>query len=320
MKKKILALLLTSVLCLSLAVPCFASSKPAVEAMFVEFTKNSANGISPTIWYRNNSNKTIKYIYWYVTAYNSVGDPEKSYTGNETVVLRSVGPISPFIPDLSLDTSYTYTEKSVSADSPFKTYTTGRYFIAAGGGRQLVYRDKYGNFYAHNGTSNVSDPSKYIYLSDTEINEALMGQYDRFEIAWYSSQIKEIRVRKAVVEYMDGSQETIPESSINSSHMKANLDNLPYAQLLSQFNAVYNYNDYVAYNADLVSAYGANPWKLLQHFINSGMSEGRQGSKSFNLAAYKANNPDLVALFGDDNVKYYEHYMTGGKAEGRIAT
>ena len=56
-----------------------------------------------------------------------------------------------------------------------------------------------------------------------------MGQYDRFEIAWYSSQIKEIRVRKAVVEYMDGSQETIPESSINSSHMKANLDNLPYA-------------------------------------------------------------------------------------------
>lgn len=147
-----------------------------------------------------------------------------------------------------------------------------------------------------------------------------MGQYDRFEIAWYSSQIKEIRVRKAVVEYMDGSQETIPENSINSSHMKANLDNLPYAQLLSQFNAVYNYNDYVAYNADLVSAYGANPWKLLQHFINSGMSEGRQGSKSFNLAAYKANNPDLVALFGDDNVKYYEHYMTGGKAEGRIAT
>lgn len=111
MKKKILALLLTSVLCLSLAVPCFASSKPAVEAMFVEFTKNSANGISPTIWYRNNSNKTIKYIYWYVTAYNSVGDPEKSYTGNETVVLRSVGAISPFIPDLSLDTSYTYTEK-----------------------------------------------------------------------------------------------------------------------------------------------------------------------------------------------------------------
>ena len=90
--------------------------------------------------------------------------------------------------------------------------------------------------------------------------------------------------------------------------MNASLDNLPYEQLLSQYSAVYNYKDYVAYNADLVAVYGENPWKLLQHFINSGMKEGRQGSSEFNLAAYKANNPDLVALFGDDNAKYYEHY------------
>ena len=77
--------------------------------------------------------------------------------------------------------------------------------------------------------------------------------------------------------------------------------------------------NYAIYNSDLISVYGENPWKLLLHFINSGMKEGRQGSSQFNLAAYKANNPDLVALFGDDNAKYYEHYMSSGKSEGRVA-
>ena len=38
MKKKILALVLTSILCLSLAIPCFAASNsthPSVEAMYI---------------------------------------------------------------------------------------------------------------------------------------------------------------------------------------------------------------------------------------------------------------------------------------------
>ena len=60
--------------------------------------------------------------------------------------------------------------------------------------------------------------------------------------------------------------------------------------------------------------------KYLEHFVNSGMKEGRQGSSAFNLAAYKANNPDLVAAFGEDNQKYYEHYISSGKSEGRKAS
>lgn len=323
MKKKILALILTFVFCLSLSIPCFAasnSSHPSVETMFVDFSRNSVGGISPTVYYRNNSGKEIKYIYWYLTAYNAVGDPEKSYTGETTIVARSVGPIKPFSVDMNrTDSSSPSINKEVSSDSPFRTYTYGHYFIAAGGGKHLIYHDKYGNPYSFNGTSILGKPSQYTYLSDDEINNALFMQGDSFEIAWYSSQICSIRVRKAVVTYMDGTQETIPESKINSPHMDANLDNLPYEQLLSQYSSVYNYKDYATYNSDLISVYGENPWKLLQHFINSGMKEGRQGSSQFNLAAYKANNPDLVALFGDDNAKYYEHYMSSGKSEGRVA-
>ena len=73
------------------------------------------------------------------------------------------------------------------------------------------------------------------------------------------------------------------------------------------------------YNPDLATAFGDNQKALFEHFINSGMKEGRQASSQFNLEAYKANNPDLVAQFGDDNAKYYEHYISSGKAEGRIA-
>lgn len=66
--------------------------------------------------------------------------------------------------------------------------------------------------------------------------------------------------------------------------------------------------------------YGDNEWKYLEHFVNSGMKEGRQASEEFNLEAYKASNPDLVGALGDNNQSYYEHYIASGKAEGRKAT
>ena len=77
--------------------------------------------------------------------------------------------------------------------------------------------------------------------------------------------------------------------------------------------------DYLTYNPDLAALYGADQKKLFDHFVTSGMKEGRRGSSEFDLNTYKANNPELVAMFGDDNVKYYEHYIASGKAEGRIA-
>lgn len=87
----------------------------------------------------------------------------------------------------------------------------------------------------------------------------------------------------------------------------------------NNYISVYNYNYYRENNPDLVTLYGDNRESYLDHFVNVGMKEGRQGSENFNLAVYKANNPDLVSSFGDDNVKYYEHYISSGRAEGRKA-
>ena len=89
---------------------------------------------------------------------------------------------------------------------------------------------------------------------------------------------------------------------------------------MAQYQAVYNYKDYLKLNPDLAEVFGTNQKALFEHFVTNGMKEGRQGNYQFNLAAYKTNNPDLVAAFGNSNVKYYEHYISNGKAEGRIAS
>lgn len=135
--------------------------------------------------------------------------------------------------------------------------------------------------------------------------------------SWYSNVIDRIQVDKVIVTYMDGSTETI--ANMGTKYRNMSLQNLPFDQMLAQCQAVYNYKDYLLFNPDLTDALGTNQKALFEHFISSGMKEGRQGSSNFNLDAYKANNPDLVAAFGNDNIKYYDHYIASGKAEGRIA-
>lgn len=81
------------------------------------------------------------------------------------------------------------------------------------------------------------------------------------------------------------------------------------------FDAAYYANRY----ADLKDAFGTDSAKLLQHFIQYGMSEGRQAKSTFNVTVYKARYSDLQAAFGDDLQKYYEHYIQFGYSEGRKA-
>lgn len=82
------------------------------------------------------------------------------------------------------------------------------------------------------------------------------------------------------------------------------------------FNAQYYYQAY----PDLQTAVGNDPQQLLQHFVTSGMKEGRVGSAEFNVRDYMANNVDLIPVLGTKNLSaYYYHYIQSGKAEGRIA-
>ena len=313
MRKKLFAMLLSVATLLIFSTAAFAAKSP-LELMYFTIDINSVGGVAPTVYFRNNSGKTIKYLDWYMTAYNRVGDlAPDSITGTATSRLRTVGPIYTFQVDRQTH-GQTQTLSFGTPDSPFNEYTYTYYWIDNNGNRESVYQDKYGNFFTQ---SSIFDDSKNIYLTEDEINNALFADYCDFDVEWYNSTIDYVKINKVVITYMDGSTQTV--SNIGSSYRDTPLQNKPFREQLAQYEAVYNYKEYLQYNQDLAEIFGDNQKALLEHFVNNGMKEGRQGNAEFNLATYKASNPDLVALFGDDNVKYYEHYISSGKSEGRKA-
>ena len=88
---------------------------------------------------------------------------------------------------------------------------------------------------------------------------------------------------------------------------------------LQIYAPVFNAEYYAKANTDVAKAVGTDPNALLNHFLTSGMHEGRQGSADFNLTVYMKKNADLVKVFGTNYETYYLHYITNGKVEGRVA-
>lgn len=86
------------------------------------------------------------------------------------------------------------------------------------------------------------------------------------------------------------------------------------------YSAVYDFNYYINKYPDIKAAYGNNPAGALQHFVQYGMNEGRQGSASFYVWYYRGNYADLIMAYGDDLKPYYIHYVNFGQKEGRVAT
>jgi hypothetical protein len=82
------------------------------------------------------------------------------------------------------------------------------------------------------------------------------------------------------------------------------------------FNADYYLNKY----ADLKSAFGDDKIAAFDHFITSGIKEGRQATEGFDVLTYRAQNPDLRLSFGSNLVSYFEHYVVFGHKEGRVTT
>lgn len=83
------------------------------------------------------------------------------------------------------------------------------------------------------------------------------------------------------------------------------------------YTLVFEPTYYADKNADLKNAFGYNVNKLLKHFYEYGMTEGRLSSPTFNVRTYKSLYADLQNAFGNNWAKYYEHYIQYGHKEGR---
>lgn len=71
------------------------------------------------------------------------------------------------------------------------------------------------------------------------------------------------------------------------------------------FNGVY----YRKMNPDVEKVYGTDKQKLFGHFLQYGMSEGRQGCAGFDVMSYKKRHPELKLK---ELREYYRYYCVNG--------
>ena len=74
---------------------------------------------------------------------------------------------------------------------------------------------------------------------------------------------------------------------------------------------------YLASHDDLARAFGTSEALALQHYIDSGVAEGRE--TDFDAAQYLANYGDLRAALGDDAGSARTHFLLSGINENRLA-
>ncbi len=131
-----------------------------------------------------------------------------------------------------------------------------------------------------------------------DLRAAFGIDWEKYYTHFMTSGVFEGRVGTGFSDYMVGGQTTY--------------EGIDYA-------AVFNPGYYAAHNQDIFAAYGFNEDKLFEHFVLSGMAEGRRANPEFDVNAYMTHHPDLQAAFGADLKSYYMHYVTYGQAEGRTA-
>jgi len=86
------------------------------------------------------------------------------------------------------------------------------------------------------------------------------------------------------------------------------------------YSAVFDPTYYLNKYPDLKTALNNDPTSALRHFVNYGMSEGRQGIDGFDVTSYKNRYQDLRLTLRNSTKDYYLHYVTAGQREGRLAT
>lgn len=143
---------------------------------------------------------------------------------------------------------------------------------------------------------------------------------DSFDVISYRNQYQDLRLafgkdlRSYYIHYMNcGKKEGRIATGVKT------LQNPVTTYNGTNYSAVYDYSYYNSKYSDLKSAFKGDDIDLLAHFVNNGMSEGRQASKKFNVQVYKNNYTDLQQAFGNDLKLYHMHYIQNGKAEGRNA-
>ncbi len=99
---------------------------------------------------------------------------------------------------------------------------------------------------------------------------------------------------------------------------KANTPEATFTIPSSLKSQVFDPEYYRAAHSDLKNAFGSDEAKLYKHFIEFGVSEGRQAHPAFDIKYYVSQNSDLKNAFGTNYEKAMNHFVTNGYKEGRV--
>lgn len=157
-----------------------------IEIFKVRFSTNFLGGVSPTIWWRNNSGKVIKYIYFDMIPYNAVGDvPQCEIRRSSAFSGYVTGPIE--------------TEEGI-----------GDYILKENGYLENVKRD-----YDGNACYTISGKKTSYTQEENRRSFSLKHSWD---CAWYNSSISEIRITGIRIEYMDGTSQSVNPADVMYSN------------------------------------------------------------------------------------------------------
>ena len=160
---------------------------------------NTVGGVSFYIYWNNNGSKTIKYIHFFVTPYNRVGDVQESSIGRfSTADCWVAGPAD-----------------KLSASSDFsKGLDIGSYYINVGGELKPVNTD--GTYYVSYSTENIINGQRKMPITADNVHNVFRRTY--WENMWYNNQISSLVIDRVEIEYMDGSTSTLTGAALQACY------------------------------------------------------------------------------------------------------
>ena len=173
------------------------------------------------------------------------------------------------------------------------------------------YLDRYSDLRQAFGTNGTKAFAHFLKYGMNEGRKAS----DNFDVHYYKNNYADLRaafgndLKSYYVHYLKhGRRERrVASNTIVDGNSYGGIDYSPV------FDATYYANKY----SDLKNTFGTNREKLLLHFINYGMREGRQAKATFDVRSYKNRYQDLRIAFGSDLKQYYLHYINFGQREKR---
>lgn len=179
------------------------------------------------------------------------------------------------------------------------------------------YTNRYPDIKAAYGEDDIETLNHFV---NRGIHEARQAK-DNFNVTGYKNRYLDLRrcfgndLSGYMLHYIfsgmaEGRDASYTSEVINPEYMYNGID----------YSSVYNYYFYQWTYPDIYGAFGSDDMATINHFMNSGMNEGRRGSEEFDVWKYIANYQDLRDAFGWYIPGYYHHYVSIGKAEGRVAS